>query len=114
MSKAIRIHATGGPDVLRWEDVDLAKNMITVKSREEFLTKSRKSRTIPLSQRMRELLKKIPRRSEKLFDLNNLERPKAKKNNLCNIMKRLKIFSACDCLLRKKDIFLTINLIPFI
>ncbi len=21
MSKAIRIHATGGPDVLRWEDV---------------------------------------------------------------------------------------------
>jgi integrase len=37
---------------------------------------------------MRELLKEIPRRSEKLFDLNNLERPKAKKNNLCNIMKR--------------------------
>lgn len=73
---------------LRWEDVDLAKNMITVKSREEFLTKSRKSLTIPISQRMRELLKEIPRRSEKLFDLNNLERPKAKKNNLCNIMKR--------------------------
>lgn len=73
---------------LRWQDVDLQKNMITVKSREDFMTKSRKSRSIPISGRMRELLKVIPRRSEKLFDLNNLERPKAKKDNLCNIRKR--------------------------
>lgn len=73
---------------LRWQDVDLQKGFITVKSREEFLTKSRKSRTIPLSERMRALLKEIPRRSEKLFDLNNIQRIKAKRDNLCNIRKR--------------------------
>ena len=73
---------------LRWQDVDLQKGFITVKSREGFLTKSRKSRTISLSQRMRELLKEIPRRSKKLFDLNNIQRVKAKRDNLCNIRKR--------------------------
>ena len=73
---------------LRWQDVDLSKGFIAVRSREGFLTKSRKSRTIPLSRRMRKLLKEIPRRSEKLFDLNNIQRIKAKKDNLCNIRKR--------------------------
>ena len=73
---------------LRWADIDLAKDLITVKSTEEFLTKTRRSRTIPLSQRMKELLKEIPKRSERLFDLNNVQRAKAKRDNLCNIRKR--------------------------
>lgn len=73
---------------LRWQDIDLAKGFITIKSREGFLTKSRKSRSIPLSSRMRSLLKEIPRRSEKVFDLNNVQKIKAKKDNLCNIRKR--------------------------
>lgn len=73
---------------LRWQDVDLPKGFIAVRSREEFLTKSGKSRTIPLSERMRELLKEIPRRSERLFDLDNIQSIKAKKDSLCNIRKR--------------------------
>jgi len=73
---------------LRWDDVDLSKNVMTVKSRDEFMTKSRKSRTIPISQRLREILKEIPRRSEKVFELNNVQRMSAKKDNLCNIRKR--------------------------
>ena len=73
---------------LRWQDIDLEKGLIHIKSRKEFLTKTRRSRTIPLSQRMRDLLKKIPRRSEQLFDLINIQKIKAKKDNLCNIRKR--------------------------
>ena len=73
---------------LRWQDVDFQKNIITIKSREEFMTKSRRSRSIPISKQMHDLLKKIPQRSEKLFDLNNIQRVKAKKDNLCNIRKR--------------------------
>ncbi len=73
---------------LNWADIDLVKNMITVKSTEEFLTKTRRSRNIPLSQRMKELLQEIPRRNERLFDLNNVQRAKAKRDNLCNIRKR--------------------------
>jgi len=73
---------------LRWEDIKLEQGFIEVKSREGFLTKSRKSRTIPISERMAELLKEIPRRSTAVFELNNIQKIRAKKDTLCNIRKR--------------------------
>lgn len=74
---------------LRWKDINFEKGLINIKSREGFVTKSRRSRTIPMSQRMGELLKKLARRSEKVFDLNDVQKIKAKKDNLCNIRKRM-------------------------
>jgi len=73
---------------LRWQDVNLEKKFITIKSRKDFQTKSRKSRTIPMSQKMSELLHETPKRSEKVFDFNDIQKIKAKKDSLCNIRKR--------------------------
>ncbi|GEM_PF-3957855 len=73
---------------LRWQDIDLEKGCIEVKSREEFVTKTRRSRTIPISKRMATLLKQIPKRGIKVFELNNIQRMNVKKDNLCNIRKR--------------------------
>jgi len=72
----------------RWQDVDLEKGFVEVKSREGFLTKSRRSHTIPISKRMAELLKEIPKRGIKVFDLNNVKKITLKKDNLCNLRKR--------------------------
>jgi integrase len=48
---------------LEWQDIDFERNTITVRNKEEFHTKSYKSRTIPLNEKLKEILLKYRKKS---------------------------------------------------
>ena len=63
MPKAIRLHQTGGPEVLRWEDVDLDRQMICLR-RHKTSKRTHRPRVIPLHPVVLKLLIHVRRRGD--------------------------------------------------
>lgn len=73
---------------LDWQDIDFQQNIITVKNKDGFLTKSKKFRIIPLHHKLREFLLSLRENNGRCFDEANFKRlfPKIiKKAGLKNI-----------------------------
>lgn len=59
---------------LEWEDIDFKRNMLTVRNREGFTTKSKKNRTVELHRKLKVILLKYRKKSGKCFDVTNYRR----------------------------------------
>ena len=58
---------------LEWPDIDFDRDVITVKNKDGFLTKSKKFRTIPLHHKLKEFLLPLRKDSGQCFDETNFK-----------------------------------------
>ena len=81
---------------LRWEDVLFDQNRIVVCSHENFLTKDRKIRRIPMAEPCRRALENLPRSGEYVFGSKNGTTPFSNRSNFTRDFKKIKKRAGVD------------------
>lgn len=59
---------------LEWQDIDFNRNLITIYNKDDFTTKSKKFRTIPLHQKLKVILEPYRAQNGRCFDTTNQRR----------------------------------------